>query len=209
MYSIKNASKSEIPFNIRLNNRRKRAENLNVILQSFTKYLRPALVFMRNSALREKFNLFLKSFLLVLTMFSFWQEDWARGYVLWSFITFKSLGNLWGNSYIPSNNRASFPLWWKENLVKHFKKSQNFMKMIVASKDFNKHDRDLKNYWKFIIIEPLRNISPATTETLKERLNKPGTWRFSATPSEHGPKLKPCSAEFPFTTTFFISPYSF
>ena len=137
MYSIKNAGKSEIPFNIRLNNRRKRAENLNVILQSFTKYLRPALVFMRNSALREKFNLFLRSFLLVLTMFSFWQEDWARGYVLWSFITFKSLGNLWGNSYIPSNNRASFPLWWKENLVKHFKKSQNFMKMIVASKDFN------------------------------------------------------------------------
>ena len=82
MCSIQNAGKSEIPFNIRLNNRRKRAENPNVILQSFTKYLRLALVFMQNSALREKFNLFLKSFLLVLTMFSFWQEDWARGYIL-------------------------------------------------------------------------------------------------------------------------------
>ena len=30
-----------------------------------------------------------------------------------------------------SNNRASFHLWWKENLI-NIKKSQNFMKMIVA-----------------------------------------------------------------------------
>ena len=41
-------------------------------LQSFTKYLRPTLVFMGNSALREKFKfLFFKRFLLVLTKFSF------------------------------------------------------------------------------------------------------------------------------------------
>ena len=53
----------------------------NVYLQTFTKYLRQTLVFMWNSALREKFNFyFCKSFLLVLTKFSFWQEDWALGY---------------------------------------------------------------------------------------------------------------------------------
>ena len=48
--------------------------------QSFTRYLR-SLVFMSNSALREKFNFcFFKSFLLVLIKFLFWQEDWAPGY---------------------------------------------------------------------------------------------------------------------------------
>ena len=49
-------------------------------LQLFTKKLRVTLVFMWNSALRGKFNFyFSKSFLLVLTKFSFWQEDWALG----------------------------------------------------------------------------------------------------------------------------------
>ena len=49
------------------------------------------------------------------------------------------------------------------------------MKMIVASKPFNKHDHDLKNYGKFIIIELVRNICPTTTETIKERLKHPET----------------------------------
>ena len=50
-------------------------------LQSFAKYLRLTLVFMRNSALWEKFNFcFSRDFLLVLTKFSFWQGGWALGY---------------------------------------------------------------------------------------------------------------------------------
>ena len=49
--------------------------------QSWAKYLRQTLVFMWNSALREKFNFyFFRSFLLVLTKFSFWKNDWALGY---------------------------------------------------------------------------------------------------------------------------------
>ena len=47
------------------------------------------------------------------------------------------------------------------------------MKMIVASKHFNKLDHDLNNYGKFIIIELLRNIFPTTTEKIKERLKQP------------------------------------
>ena len=49
--------------------------------QSFTKYFRLTIVFMRNSALREKFNFFFffKSFLLVLTKFSIWHREWALG----------------------------------------------------------------------------------------------------------------------------------
>ena len=83
-----------------------------------------------------------------------------------------------------SNNRASFPLWWKKNLVKHLKKSRNVMKMILVSKYFSKHNHDLNNKkkpGKFIIIELLRNICPTTTETIKERLKQPQTWHFSAT----------------------------
>ena len=60
--------------------------------------------------------------------------------ILWSFeifLTFRnfltkilslmSFGNLWGNSYIPcfiTNNRTSFHLRWKKNLVKHQKVSK-------------------------------------------------------------------------------------
>ena len=60
--------------------------------------------------------------------------------------------------------------------------------MIVASKHFNKHDHDLNNYRKFIIIELLRNVCPKTTET-KERLNQPQIWHFSATPDIKYPSL--------------------
>ena len=63
------------------------------------------------------------------------------------------------------------------------------MKMIVALKYFNKHDHDLNNYGKFIIIELLRNICPTTTETIKERLKQPQTTRFSATPDVKYPSF--------------------
>ena len=89
-----------------------------------------------------------------------------------------------------SNSRASFPLWQKKILVKHLKKSRIFLKMIVASKHFNKHNHDLNNYRKFIIIELLRNICPTTTETIKERLKQPQTWRLSFTPDIKYPSLR-------------------
>ena len=99
-----------------------------------------------------------------------------------------------------SNNRASLHLWWGENLVKH-QKSENIMKIIVASKHFNQHNHDFNSYGKFIIIEQLKNIFPTTTKTLKERLKQSETWDFSLIWSEEIPKLKPCYAEF--ITTFF------
>ena len=98
-----------------------------------TKSLRLTLVFM--CALREKFNFcFSRDFLLVLTKFSFWQQDWALGYhsmkfrhfpnISWfpKILSLKLFANSWGNSWgtmFISNNRTSFPLSWKENLVKH------------------------------------------------------------------------------------------
>ena len=85
-------------------------------LQSVTGYLRVALVFMWHSALRKRFNCyFLGLFLLVLTKFSFWRGEWALGYHYLKFrhflniflftkiLSFKSYGNSWGNSYIPSS----------------------------------------------------------------------------------------------------------
>ena len=49
--------------------------------QPFTKYSRQTIVFMWNSELREKVQfLFFSSFLLILTKFSFWEEEWALGY---------------------------------------------------------------------------------------------------------------------------------
>ena len=54
--------------------------------QALTKYLRKSLVFMWNSALWEKFNFyFQRVFLLVLTKFSFWEEDWALGHTFMKF----------------------------------------------------------------------------------------------------------------------------
>ena len=43
---------------------------------------------------------------------------------------------------------------------------------IPACKDFNRYDHDFNNQGKIIIIEQLRNIRTASTETLKERLNR-------------------------------------
>ena len=57
--------------------------------------------------------LFFKRFLLVLTKFSFWQEEWVLGYHSMKFrhlpdislfpmiLSYKSFDNSWGKSYIP------------------------------------------------------------------------------------------------------------
>ena len=43
---------------------------------------------------------------------------------------------------------------------------------IPACKHFNRHDHDFNNHEKIIIIEQLRNILTASSETLKERLKQ-------------------------------------
>ena len=89
------------------------------LLQSFTKYLRQTLVFMRNSALREKYNLW--RLLLALTKWLFRDEDWALGIILWSskiFLIFpnNALSRLSTREVnhiyqFRTNNHASFHLW--------------------------------------------------------------------------------------------------
>ena len=60
--------------------------------QPFRKYLRITLVSMWNSALRQKFNFsFSRFFLLVLTKFSYWWEDWALGYHFMRFRDFPDI----------------------------------------------------------------------------------------------------------------------
>ena len=69
---------------------------------------------MWNSPQREKFNFYFLFFIfLVLRKLSFWQGNWALGYHSMMFrqipdisefpkiLSLKSLGNSWGNSYIP------------------------------------------------------------------------------------------------------------
>ena len=81
---------------------------------------------------------FFTSFLLVLTKFSFWEEDWALGYNSMKFWNFSVI------SYLPksfvvrqlvrqlvytifvTNNQALFHFWWKENLLKHQKVSKYY-----------------------------------------------------------------------------------
>ena len=49
-------------------------------LQSFTKYMILTLVFMWNSALREKFDFFFQEIFTSVNKIPFWLEDWALGY---------------------------------------------------------------------------------------------------------------------------------
>ena len=53
-----------------------------LLFKSYTPIsLRETLVFLRNSAIQEKFSFsFFRIFLLVLTKFSFSEEDWTLGY---------------------------------------------------------------------------------------------------------------------------------
>ena len=116
-------------------------------LQLFTKNLRVTLVFMWNNALRGKFNFyFTKSFLLVLTKFSFSQEDWALGYYSLNFLEFpdiswfpeilsyKLFGNSWENSFMPCLLLIITFLFihGEMKIWQNIKKSQNIMKMIIA-----------------------------------------------------------------------------
>ena len=48
--------------------------------QSFAGYLRLALCFVWHGALREGFNFYFWTVLLILAKFSFWPGDWALGY---------------------------------------------------------------------------------------------------------------------------------
>ena len=87
---------------------------------------------------------FFKSLFLALAKFLFWKEDWKLGCNYMKFwdssniswfpkiLSLKSLGNLWvhssslviisnaiiSNVMFSNNDRTSFHLWWKENLVK-------------------------------------------------------------------------------------------
>ena len=71
--------------------------------------------------------------MLVLTKISFWQEDWVLGYYSMEFRHFpdiflslvvRQLMRPFLYTMFLSNNRASFHLWWKENLLKHQKVSE-------------------------------------------------------------------------------------
>ena len=82
--------------------------------QPWTKYLRQTLLFLWNSALREKVNFYFSGvFLLVLKKFSVREEDRTLDYhsmKFWGFpdvfkflkiVSLKLFGKLWGDSYIP------------------------------------------------------------------------------------------------------------
>ena len=84
--------------------------------------------------------LFFKWFLLALTKFWFREEDWLLGNYfikIWDFsdssyfpkiLSLKSFGNSWATRTYQfiTNNHASFPLTWKENLLKHQQVSKFF-----------------------------------------------------------------------------------
>ena len=84
--------------------------------------------------------MFFKGFSLVLVEWLFWQGGWALGFHPMEFryipdiskfpkiLNLNSFGTrrqLVYNMFV-SSNRASFHLWWKENLVKHQKVSKYY-----------------------------------------------------------------------------------
>ena len=77
--------------------------------------------------------LFFRGFWLVWAKLLYWQGFWALGYLSMGLDTFLIFPNFlrfksFGNRYITlvSNNRASFHLWYTENLVKHQKVSKYY-----------------------------------------------------------------------------------
>ena len=102
--------------------------------QSVQKYIRRSVIFTWNSAVREKFHFYiLEVFWLVLSKFSFLQEDVALGYYSMKFrhlpniswhpkiLSLNSFGNSWGKivyNVFVSNNFSSFHFWRDENLEK-------------------------------------------------------------------------------------------
>ena len=89
-------------------------------LQSVTKYLRLTLVFARKRALRERFDFY---FLVGLTNFLFCQGDCTLRY---HSMEFRHFPDILVYTMFVSNNRASFHLWWKGNLVKPQKVSKYY-----------------------------------------------------------------------------------
>ena len=89
------------------------------LLKSYTKYLRLALVFMLNSALGVKFNLFIqKVFIVTIDKKKiFWREGWVLGYYSMRFRHFPDIsfpeyhGRQLVYTMFISDNRASFHLW--------------------------------------------------------------------------------------------------
>ena len=105
-------------------------------LQSFTKYLRQTLVFTWDSALWEKFDFcFFRRFLLVLTIFSSWEEDWALRNNSMKFRDFPEIFQVLScletcvYQFI-TNNHSLFHLLCKENLLNHQNVS-NIINIIV------------------------------------------------------------------------------
>ena len=106
---------------------------------------------MWNSALGKiSISIFQEFFLLVLTKFSFWEEEWAI--ILWHFEIFLIFSNFLislshsvtreatRTQYTMSItiNHALFNLWWKKNLFKHQNVSK-FNTMTVVHKRILKH----------------------------------------------------------------------
>ena len=123
-------------------------KNSNVDLQPFTKYLRqyPSFYVKQRTAGKVQFLLF-SSFLLILTKFSFWEEDRTLGYNsmkvsdfpdIFSFPKILSLVlfcNSWGNLYIPCwflIITLSFTCREKK-ICLSIKMSQNIINMVVGS----------------------------------------------------------------------------
>lgn len=85
--------------------------------------------------------LFLRDFLLVLTKFLFWKENWAIGWMFFKSLIFfyfsqfpqivslNLFGTSWGNSYIPWFVLIMMFCFFcrKENLGKHQKESKYFV----------------------------------------------------------------------------------
>ena len=105
--------------------------------QSYTRFFRLTLVFMRNSTLRKSLiSVFQEFFPSINKMFTLNGRLGTRLLLYqvlrfsWYFLSLKSFDNSWDNSYIPifiSNKKcASFHLLWKENSVKEQKVSKYY-----------------------------------------------------------------------------------
>ena len=146
-------------------------------LQSSTNYLRLTLIFMWNSALREKFIFCFSCFFAsIISIIFILAGGWALGYhvmgfwdfpdiasisnsdiVISNFASLKSFGNSWGNWYILcffTDNRASFYLRRKENLLKYQKVSKYY-----------ENDCNFKKILKF-------NLTVKRIEKTKQRLGR-------------------------------------
>ena len=87
---------------------------------------------------------FFRSFLLVLTKFSFLEEDCTLGYnsmnhlgPSWYFVisyhSYSYVMRQLAYSIFITNNHASLYLWWKENLIKHQKVSKHYANYCLQS----------------------------------------------------------------------------